>query len=180
MLLIFLLFKIKRLRRGMPFLYQIGSSATGFILSCFILLIVTIISFYDSIPDMQFLFLLIALFLIGLLLYCWWRFRITRDYREKLRQAGISCQGKRARQIRSEDYERFDWIVGMDDWNMRNLRRAFPGDPEGKLHKLLDFCCDGSDVADPWYTGDFDATWQDVQRGCRAMMKQIEKELKKE
>ena len=72
----------------MPFLYQIGSSATGFILSCFILLIVTIISFYDSIPDMQFLFLLIALFLIGLLLYCWWRFRITRDYREKLRQAG--------------------------------------------------------------------------------------------
>ena len=100
--------------------------------------------------------------------------------REKLRQAGISCQGKRARQIRSEDYERFDWIVGMDDWNMRNLRRAFPGDPEGKLHKLLDFCGDGSDVADPWYTGDFDATWQDVQRGCRAMMKQIEKELKKE
>ena len=61
-----------------------------------------------------------------------------------------------------------------------NLRRAFPGDPEGKLHKLLDFCGDGSDVADPWYTGDFDATWQDVQRGCRAMMKQIEKELKKE
>lgn len=70
LLLLFLLFKIKRLRRGMPFLYQIGSSATGFILSCFILLIVTIISFYDSIPDMQFLFLLIALFLIGLLLYC--------------------------------------------------------------------------------------------------------------
>lgn len=100
--------------------------------------------------------------------------------REKLRQAGISCQSKRARQIRSEDYERFDWIVGMDDWNMRNLRRAFPGDPEGKLHKLLDFCGDGSDVADPWYTGDFDATWQDVQRGCRAMMKQIEEELKKE
>lgn len=91
LLLIFLLFKIKRLRRGMPFLYQIGSSATGFILSCFILLIVTIISFYDSIPDMQFLFLLIALFLIGLLLYCWWRFRITRDYREKLRQAELKA-----------------------------------------------------------------------------------------
>ena len=91
LLLLFLLFKIKRLRRGMPFLYQIGSSATGFILSCFILLIVTIISFYDSIPDMQFLFLLIALFLIGLLLYCWWRFRITRDYREKLRQAELKA-----------------------------------------------------------------------------------------
>lgn len=90
-LLLHLLFKIKRLRRGMPFLYQIGSSATGFILSCFILLIVTIISFYDSIPDMQFLFLLIALFLIGLLLYCWWRFRITRDYREKLRQAELKA-----------------------------------------------------------------------------------------
>ena len=56
--------------------------------------------------------------------------------REKLRQAGISCQSKRARQIRPEDYERFDWIVGMDDWNMRNLRRMFPGDPKGKLHKL--------------------------------------------
>lgn len=91
LLFLFLLFKIKRLRRGMPFLYQIGSSATGFILSCFILLIVTIISFYDSIPDMQFLFLLIALFLIGLLLYCWWRFRITRDYREKLRQAELKA-----------------------------------------------------------------------------------------
>lgn len=99
--------------------------------------------------------------------------------REKLRQAGISCQSKRARQIRPEDYERFDWIVGMDNWNMRNLRRMFPGDPKGKLHKLLDFCGDGSDVADPWYTGNFDATWQDVQRGCRAMMKQMEKELTK-
>ncbi len=91
LLLLFLLFKIKRLRRGMPFLYQIGSSATGFILSCFILLIVTIISFYDTIPDMQFLFLLIALFLIGLLLYCWWRFRITRDYLEKLRQSELKA-----------------------------------------------------------------------------------------
>ena len=98
---------------------------------------------------------------------------------ESRRQAGISCQGKRARQIRPEDYERFDWIVGMDDWNMRNLRRMFPGDPKGKLHKLLDFCGDGSDVADPWYTGNFDATWQDVRRGCRAMMKQMEKELTK-
>ena len=67
----------------------------------------------------------------------------------------------------------------MDNWNMRNLRRMFPGDPKGKLHKLLDFCGDGSDVADPWYTGNFDATWQDVQRGCRAMMKQLEKELTK-
>ena len=91
LLLLFLLFKIKRLRRGIPFLYQIGSSATGFILSCFILLIVTIISFYDTIPDMQFLFLLIALFLIGLLLYCWWRFRITRDYLEKLRQSELKA-----------------------------------------------------------------------------------------
>ena len=105
--------------------------------------------------------------------------RVMEEEPEKLASIkGITP--KRARQIRSEDYERFDWIVGMDDWNMRNLRRAFPGDPEGKLHKLLDFCGDGSDVADPWYTGDFDATWQDVQRGCRAMMKQIEKELKKE
>lgn len=91
LLLLFLLFKIKRLRRGMPFLYQIGSSATGFILSCFILLIITIINFYDTIPTTQFVFLLIALFLIGLLLYCWWRFRITRDYREKLRQAELKA-----------------------------------------------------------------------------------------
>lgn len=91
LLFLFLLFKIKRLRRGMPFLYQIGSSATGFILSCFILLIITIINFYDTIPTTQFVFLLIALFLIGLLLYCWWRFRITRDYREKLRQAELKA-----------------------------------------------------------------------------------------
>ena len=101
----------------------------------------------------------------------YYRLRVMEEEPEKLASIkGITP--KRARQIRSEDYERFDWIVGMDDWNMRNLRRAFPGDPEGKLHKLLDFCGDGSDVADPWYTGDFDVVWEDLLEGCQALLRE--------
>ena len=60
----------------------------------------------------------------------------------------------------------------MDDWNIRNMNRICGGDPEGKIHKLLDFTNRRGDVADPWYTGDFEATWQDVLLGCNALLKQ--------
>lgn len=98
--------------------------------------------------------------------------------RRKLSEHGISCKGKTARQVTRQDYQDFDLIIGMDGWNMRNLDRFFPGDPEGKLHKLLSFCGDPADVADPWYTGDFETTWQDVNRGCTALLDKLEKELK--
>lgn len=98
--------------------------------------------------------------------------------RRKLGEHGIRCLGKTARQITRQDYREFDLIVGMDDWNMRNLLRLFPGDPEGKLCKLLSFCGNPADVADPWYTGDFETTWQDVNRGCAALLAKLEEELK--
>lgn len=97
--------------------------------------------------------------------------------RRKLGEHGIGCQGKTARQITRQDYRDFDLIVGMDDWNMRKLLRFFPNDPEGKICKLLSFCGESSDVADPWYTGDFETTWQDVSRGCAALLAQLKKEL---
>ena len=90
--------------------------------------------------------------------------------RRKLAEHGISCSGKTARQLRGSDYDRWDLLVGMDDWNIRNMRQICGGDPEHKIHKLLDFTSRPGDVADPWYTGDFDATWRDVLLGCKAIL----------
>ncbi|MCR4994119.1 MAG: low molecular weight phosphotyrosine protein phosphatase [Bacteroidales bacterium] len=95
--------------------------------------------------------------------------------RRKLAEYGISCAGKTARQVKPDDYVRFDLIVGMDDWNLRNLYRIFGTDPDGKLYKLLELVNPdsprfGADVADPWYTGDFDATYRDVVEGCQAIL----------
>ena len=92
--------------------------------------------------------------------------------RRKLAEHGIGCKGKTARQMTRADYDRFDLLIGMDDWNIRNMNRICGGDPEGKIHKLLDFTNRRGDVADPWYTGDFEATWQDVLLGCNALLKQ--------
>ena len=88
----------------------------------------------------------------------------------KLRQYGIDASPHRSRQICREDYGKYDYIIGMDASNMRNMQRAFGGDPEGKLTLLLQHCGRNDDVADPWYTGDFDATWRDVNEGCRAIL----------
>ena len=90
--------------------------------------------------------------------------------RRKLAEHGISCAGKTARQLTRSDYDRFDLLIGMDEWNIRNMHRICGGDPEGKIHKLLDFTSRPNDVADPWYTGDFEATWRDVLDGCRALL----------
>lgn len=89
--------------------------------------------------------------------------------RRKLAEHGISCVGKTARQMTLADYHDYDLLIGMDAYNLRNMRTLFGGDPEGKLYKLLDFCGDPTDVADPWYTGDFNATYRDVLRGCTAL-----------
>ena len=93
--------------------------------------------------------------------------------RRKLAEHGISCQGKTARQLGRADYDRFDLLVGMDEWNLRNMRRICDGDPEGKIHRLMDYTQRPADVADPWYTGDFERTWQDVLLGCRCLLESI-------
>lgn len=90
--------------------------------------------------------------------------------KRKLAEHGITCKGKTARQMRKNDYERFDLLIGMDEWNIRNMNRICGGDPEGKIHKLMDYTHRKGDVADPWYTGDFDATWRDVTEGCQCLL----------
>lgn len=91
--------------------------------------------------------------------------------RRKLAEHGISAAGKTARQLTQDDYVRFDLLVGMDSWNIRNMNAICGGDPEGKIHRLLDFTSCPGDVDDPWYTGDFEATWRDVLEGCQAILK---------
>ena len=90
--------------------------------------------------------------------------------RRKLTEHGISSKGKTARQMNRSDYDRFDLLIGMDEWNIRNMTRICGGDPEGKICKLMDFTPRPGDVADPWYTGDFEATWQDVLLGCQCLL----------
>ena len=90
--------------------------------------------------------------------------------RQKLAEHGIGYAGKTARQMTREDYRRFDLIVGMDQWNLRNMHRICGGDPEGKICLMMDFTSRQGDVADPWYTGDFDATWRDVLEGCQGII----------
>lgn len=96
--------------------------------------------------------------------------------RKILLEHGIDPSGKRARQITRQDYEKFDIIIGMDDWNMRNMTRIFGGDPEGKLHMMLDFTDRPGSVSDPWYTGDFEATWRDCQEGCEGLLEVIKRD----
>ena len=91
----------------------------------------------------------------------------------KLAEHGISCEGKRARQLRAADYSRFDLLIGMDDWNLRNMKAICGGDPEGKILRLMDLTDRPGEVSDPWYTGDFESTWRDVSCGCRALLQRI-------
>lgn len=92
--------------------------------------------------------------------------------RRKLREAGIPCGDHRARQMRASEYDEFDYIIGMDSWNIRNINRIIGNnDPDGKVSKLLDFTDRrGADIADPWYTGNFDVTYTDVKEGCKALL----------
>ncbi|MBQ9646362.1 MAG: low molecular weight phosphotyrosine protein phosphatase [Prevotella sp.] len=94
--------------------------------------------------------------------------------KQKLAEHGISATGKTARQMTAADYLRFDLIIGMDCSNMRNMRKLCGNDPSGKLHLLMDFTSRPGDVADPWYTRDFEATWRDVEEGCQGLMRWIE------
>ena len=86
---------------------------------------------------------------------------------------GIRCDGKRARQVTRADYSYYDHLICMDRSNLRWLDRIIGSDPEGKVSLLLAHAGIHRDVADPWYTGDFDATWDDVMTGCTALLQEL-------
>lgn len=91
--------------------------------------------------------------------------------REQLRRHGISCVDKRAVQLQKSDYGKYDLLIGMDEYNIRNMLRILGGNPDGKVHKLLDYTARGGDVADPWYSERFDIAYRDIDEGCRALLK---------
>lgn len=91
----------------------------------------------------------------------------------ELLKHGISCGGKRAVQLKKSDYANYDLFVGMDSNNIRNIMRIFGSDPEGKVHKLLEFAGEKSDVADPWYSGRFDVAYSDILKGCTALINKL-------
>ena len=93
--------------------------------------------------------------------------------RRKLAEHGISCEGKTARQLTRSDYQHYDLLIGMDYYNIRNMTRMCGGDPDGKIKMLLDYTDRPGDVADPWYTGNFDATWRDCLEGCTALLETL-------
>ena len=90
--------------------------------------------------------------------------------RRILEGMGIDCSQKRARQMTREDYRRFDLIIGMDEDNLRRMRRICGGDAEGKFHLLMEYASRPGEVADPWYTGDFEATRRDIAEGCQGLL----------
>ena len=93
--------------------------------------------------------------------------------RRELAAHGVACGAHAARQMTRADYDRFDLLIGMDRSNLRTMQRICGGDPDGKLHLLLDFTDrKGEEVADPWYTGDFDAVWEDLLEGCQALLRE--------
>lgn len=94
--------------------------------------------------------------------------------RRKLAEHGISCAGKTARQITREDYRNFDFLIGMDDANLRNMKRFYNNDPEGRISLLMDYTSRPGSVADPWYTGDFEATWIDALEGCTGLLNYLQ------
>ena len=98
--------------------------------------------------------------------------------RTKLKQLGISTTGKYAVQMKRSDYEKYDYIIGMDNWNYRNMLRIVGKDPEKKISLLLDYTDHPRDVADPWYTGDFDKTYEDILAGCQGFLAFLQQQEK--
>lgn len=96
--------------------------------------------------------------------------------RDELAKHGISCEGKQAVRIKKEDYDQYDFLIGMDFANIRNMKRIFGGDPEGKIKLLMEYAGASREVADPWYTGKFDVTYRDILTGCEALFEYLQKE----
>ena len=95
---------------------------------------------------------------------------VHRGTRRKLKEMNIPCGDHRARQMRRADYEAYDYLIGMDTWNIRNMQRITGKEEGEKIRRLLDFAEAPRDIADPWYTGNFDETYEDVDEGCEALL----------
>ena len=93
--------------------------------------------------------------------------------KEELDRHGISCDGKRAVQLKFSDYENYDLFIGMDSANIRNMNRILLGDPDKKIHKLMEYTSRGGDVADPWYSDRFDIAYRDIYDGCKALLEDL-------
>lgn len=93
--------------------------------------------------------------------------------RRKLAEHGIACGGKTAVQMKKSDYDKYDYIIAMDNMNLRNILRIVRNDPEQKISLLLSFTGENRSVADPWYSGDFDAAYRDIDKGCRALLNKL-------
>ena len=95
--------------------------------------------------------------------------------RRKLAEHGINCEGKRARVMTRNDFHYYDHIIVMDNENLQSLKWLFGKDKGHKIHLLMDYTDRPGEVADPWYTGDFEATWQDVLAGCEGLLESLKK-----
>ena len=93
--------------------------------------------------------------------------------KRELESHGIDCTGKRAIQLKKEDYENYDYFIGMDEANIRNMHRILGGDPDGKISKLMSYTKKGGDVADPWYSERFDIAYRDILEGCKALLEKL-------
>lgn len=94
----------------------------------------------------------------------------------ELKKHGISCEGKYAVQLKKGDYENYDLFIGMDSANIRNMRKILDNGRDGKIYKLLTFADRSDDVADPWYSGDFEKTYDDIYSGCTALLEYLTRE----
>lgn len=91
----------------------------------------------------------------------------------ELRRHGLSCEGKRAVLLQKSDYDKYDWLIGMDNMNMRNIERITGHKRGGKIRMLLEFAGDSKPISDPWYSGDFETTYNDIVRGCMGFLKEL-------
>ena len=98
--------------------------------------------------------------------------------KKELAKHGISCEGKRAVQLKKEDYNKYDYLIGMEQVNIRNMFRILGGDPEQKVHLLLEYAGENRGIADPWYSGDFTTTYNDVVAGCEGFLEYLKQEGK--
>ena len=98
--------------------------------------------------------------------------------RRELERHGIGCRGHAARHMEREDYADFDWLVGMEPVNLRNMQRICGGDPEGKMRLLMSFAGSNEAIDDPWYTGRFGEVYAQIETGCRAMLAALRPDLR--
>ncbi|MBQ3420591.1 MAG: low molecular weight phosphotyrosine protein phosphatase [Romboutsia sp.] len=94
--------------------------------------------------------------------------------KRKLAEHNISCEGKKAIQVTKSDYDKYDYLIVMEEYNIRNLMRIIKNDKDNKVHRLLDFTDKPKDIDDPWYTGDFETTYNEIVKGCNCLLEHIE------